>query len=469
MEDRVLQDGEGLERLEDLNRVVVLNLPPEGESIGNFTARRSETGQSVRTFFDVLYEFRGPVTIELQRSVDGNRGNAKVIQTYTNVAPRRYEWLDADPVVNGREAHYWLRIISTFSTDEQFVGPADCPVNVDQATPDDLDAFDVSKGAGSGNIVTITVAVRPKDEAKFGSSKIYVSGYDGVAGNVLIAQDDALSYTFRMKQTGEAVVFSAVAVSRTGKEGDFAGALTKAITLNAAATVPTKIVRAKATELSTGVQIDFSGNNEADVIDFKLYRGERGAGFGAAVLIDTIVKTSTVRYSVLDADGLKDQNEWYVLQRNAIGLSGASDAILANVVRTSADVPSGMQQQSNTAVVDSIDAGADTTVRVYDSTGGVGTDWTRTTGFGSTLVDKVWPAQTFTGKAYATTYICYYDGATFILSTEFFDVLPDGYFVVGVVTTVAAGGAGGSFGGGGGSGFGGGGGGGIGEDLGAIY
>jgi hypothetical protein len=110
----------------------------------------------------------------------------------------------------------------------------------------------------------------------------------------------------------------------------------------------------------------------------------------------------------------------------------------------------GIVNSTNYCTVDSIDNGTTATIRVYGS-GGVGTTWTRQVGV-TTL--GPYPALSQAGETYATAYYVMFnpDTSVFVVTTNFADILPDGYFWCGKVTTVAAGGAGGSTGGGGGSG-----------------
>lgn len=108
---------------------------------------------------------------------------------------------------------------------------------------------------------------------------------------------------------------------------------------------------------------------------------------------------------------------------------------------------------TNGATVDSIDAGTSATARIY-GTGGVGSSWTRNTGYGG---QPMFPAGTIAGLAYSTAYYVMwtgptpgYPGAAYQAFTSLPSALPDNYVFAGKVTTVAAGGGGGSSGGGGG-------------------
>ena len=99
----------------------------------------------------------------------------------------------------------------------------------------------------------------------------------------------------------------------------------------------------------------------------------------------------------------------------------------------------------NFATVDSIVGGGSPTVRIYGP-GGVGTSWTRLTGFGTTLT---YAAGQITGLAFSTAYAVYWTGSAYAAFTTIPPTLPDNYVWAGAVTTVASGGGGGTSGGGG--------------------
>jgi len=105
---------------------------------------------------------------------------------------------------------------------------------------------------------------------------------------------------------------------------------------------------------------------------------------------------------------------------------------------------------TNFATVDSVDAGTSATVRIYGP-GGVGTSWTRVTGYGATLT---FAGGQILGLAYSTTYFVFWDsiGLLYRAFTTIPPTLPDAYVWAGKVVTVASGGGGGTGGGGGSSG-----------------
>ena len=102
---------------------------------------------------------------------------------------------------------------------------------------------------------------------------------------------------------------------------------------------------------------------------------------------------------------------------------------------------------TNSATVDSIDAGASATIRVYGP-GGSGSAWQRFSGQGT----DTFPAGSVSGTAYSTSYYVVWNGSAYQAFTQQSDAMNDSYVFVGRPTTVASGGSGGTTGGGGNSG-----------------
>jgi hypothetical protein len=106
---------------------------------------------------------------------------------------------------------------------------------------------------------------------------------------------------------------------------------------------------------------------------------------------------------------------------------------------------------TNRCTVDSVDNGTNATIRVYGR-GGVGTGWDRIVG--STVFPTppdLYPALSDAGLAYATFYYVMFNPTdeTFLVTTNFSDILPDQYIWCGFPKTVGSGGGGGISGGGG--------------------
>jgi hypothetical protein len=172
-----------------------------------------------------------------------------------------------------------------------------------------------------------------------------------------------------------------------------------------------------------------------------VYRGQRGDTFITATLLATVPASSTGTMIYLDTGGLSSDYQYFI-DAVGTGTSQPSDAANAPVLYTSSPVPPNVGvNTSNTATVDSIDAGSNALARVYGP-GGVGTSYARLTGYGS----NTRPNGSISGLAYKTKYVVLYDTATksYAAATTYPATLPDGYEYVGALTTTAAGGAGGS-------------------------
>jgi hypothetical protein len=442
-------------RLEDISdRLdrIALRRPIASNPIDAFQVSFNDTTKGATVSFK-LVDNQGLATIVLKRNFSLDLGSANIVntweaQTIDEGATVSFEDTNQD-IRNNTGTSYWLEChprIDDFAA--VTIGPQTLSLTLDQLPPDPISSFDASHEAVSGGTVLIGIAFKAKTgDPRFGSCRIYIAGYNGVAATVEIAQNATSPFRFALLQTGETVTLSAVAVSPNGIEST-GSAPTKALTLDAAATVPAKIVNASALELSTGVQITFAAGPESNVTLYQVYRGPRGLGFGSASSIGTVTPTGSSAYTFLDSGGLAGQYEWFVFAVNAIGNGTASDQILPPPSSlTSADQPiNAPANATNQATVDSIDAGADATIRIYGS-GGVGSSWTRPAGFGN----QTFPAGSILHKSYTTKYYVVYDtlNLQYLAFTSQLSALPDNYAWAGSVTTVAAGGGGGTPGGGG--------------------
>jgi hypothetical protein len=401
----------------------------------------------------------GLARIQLLRNLSRDPGSARVMQEWSyeslnsgpgQTFPISAAYTDGDQAIIGQKANYWLKIVPASDPENaQLVGPQ----LLDQSfaatgVPSQMVDFDASHAAGSGGVVSISVNAQPPTDGSFASLKIYVTGYQGSASAVAVAQQPSTSFSFNLQQTGENVTLTAVAVSISGTEAAIGGAPTKALTLTAGATVPVKPMNASATETVGGVQISFPANPEAGITNYLVYRGQRQTGFANAAQIGTVAPSGSRAYLFLDVNGLTGRFEWFIVAVNAIGNSAASSAIVQvqSQLSSSGDPGNVPSNTTNFATVDSIDAGADATIRVY-GTGGVGSSWTRQTGFGT----ETYPAGTILHKSYSTTYWVVYDkvGLQYLVFSSSPQALGDNYAFAGSVITVAAGGSGGSSGGGG--------------------
>lgn len=439
-----VQDDDKLNRIQRLNMLAVL---------ANLTARRLAVGVGVHVDFDITQAIRID-KVEVLRSLDKDVGNALVVQSFALPGVGTFVYDDQDTTLVGRAVSYWIRASGGDTNDVVTIGPTTCDLSTSDVTPPAiLDAFSVSHAAGVNGAVRVTVNGRIKDDTQLGSVRIYVTGYKGVAIKQSVAQESSRTFSFNLAQTGETITVYAAPVSTTGVEADPSQWLSQAITLGVAATVPAKVLNAFAVNTSyTNVQITFEATDDAGLLDFKVYRGPRGLGFGSASLYATIALTGSRQYVYTDT-AVADQYDWFILGRNATGNGAASDAINPTVVYNSSFLPinSPVNQQNN-ATVDSVDpgGGVGATARIYGP-GGVGTAWTQTTGFGG--ISRA--AGSITGLSYGIFYYIVFNLLTglFEASLTNLNALPDYKVWAGKLQTVAAGGAGGQTGGGSGTGI----------------
>jgi hypothetical protein len=427
--------------------------PVPKRPVDSFTVVFNDTTKGLT----VSFRLADPTNIDsiiLKRNFTQDVGSAVVVNTWaasTLKVGTTISYDDADRTIKENPSvFYWLECHpATDEFAETVIGPNSADLSFDQTAPNAIAEFDASKSAGAGGIVTIWVSfLPPRNDMRFGSCKIAIAGYNGIAATVEIAQHATSPFSFTLEQTGETVTLSAISVSQDGVEST-AVAPTKVLTLNAAATVPAKIMGATATEIPSGLQIMFPAALESGITQYQIYRGRRGGGFGAAASIGTVTPTGASAYVFLDGSGLGGQFEWYVFAVNATGNGAGSDQILPDPASlTSADqTVNSPANQTNFAKVDSVDAGTDATIRIYDPSGGVGTAWTYKAGYGTLII----PAGSIPHKSYTTAYFIVWDtlGQQYLSFIDAPSTLPDNYIFAGKVTTVAAGGTGGSSGGGG--------------------
>jgi hypothetical protein len=432
-----------------LERLLRFGDPP-ARPISGFTVTFNPVTNGTKVAF-TLANGANIETLTLKRNSTLDYGSAIVLNTWNvralaNGTALSYDDNDA-LLAQFAEWNYWIDCAPLINVENLVtVGPESVLLNLDAVVPSAIVDFDASHSAAIGGLVTIGISFNPANEARFGSCKIRIAGYNGVASFVDIAQNGTSPFSFKLQQTGETVTLKAIAVSQNGLQASTGP--TKTLTLGVAATVPAKIIGATATELSTGVQIGFPAGPESNITLYSIYRGPKDGGFGGASSIGTVTPTGATVYTFLDSGGLTGIFEWYVIATTSAGNSAASSAIVTGQSsRTSADQPiNAPSNTTNQATVDSADAGVSATIRIY-GTGGLGSSWVRPTGFGS----QTFPGGSITSKSYTTVYYVVYDtvNAQYLAFTSLISALPDTFAWAGKVTTVAAGGTGGSSGGGG--------------------
>lgn len=438
---RVLADEQAQDQVTYLSRRAVVS----ANAVSGFRVEYNTQVSGITASF-TLDVPDGIETIALLRNISKDDATANVLQTWTPIAGQTYSYTDSETQATGEQTlYYWIRLVPLNNPDAAVtIGPQSLDVNSDQIPPTEALDFDVSHLAGNGSTVTVCVSFTPP-VLKFGSLQVQASGYRGNAQYVAVGQTASSPYSFALEQTGEAITLRAIAVSPSGISA-LTGP-TKALTLSAGATVPAKIMGVSATAISTGVQVGFTAGAEPTVTVFQVWRAALGGGFGSASNIGTVTPTGAGTYSYLDTNGLTGQFEWYIVAVNPTGSSAASTAANILAVQSSAQLPPNAQTAAtNNATIDSVDAGADATARIYGPTG-VGNGYLRYTGYNPSGSSR--PYGTVSGLVYATVYYILYTGAAYIGVTSYPSTLPDGYEFVAKMTTCAGGGGGGVDGGGG--------------------
>ncbi len=401
-------------------------------AISAFKAEQNVVTSGVDVTF-TLTNATGIASITLKRNQAMDPASATVLQSW-NASLGPYTWSDTDKALQAYgQAYYWLELnpVGTSGT-MQTIGPQSVLLNPQLVAP--VQPTEIS--AGHGAAVNGAVLVTANVAGVTSGVKIYVSGYNGVAGNVAIASASSSPVQFSLEATGETVTLEAVGVSLGGAET--LGGPNTTLVLTAAATIPAKPQGVAVIQLASGNQVSFPASKDAGST-YQLYRSQRNLGFVSASLLATITGTAgTINY--LDTGGLSGDWQYFVIATNTVGNSLPSDPAYPPILFTSATIPANVgSNTTNTATVDSIDSGTSALVRVYGP-GGVGTSYSRLTGFGSLTRSP----GTVSGLAYTTAYVVIWTGSSFIATTSYLNTLPDGYEIVGSLTTTAATGVSGS-------------------------
>jgi hypothetical protein len=312
----------------------------------NLQASFDAHSKGAQISFEIL-SLQGIESFVVLRNFSRDIGAAKVLTTIgakvfrgLRKLPATITTPDTDQSIAGKKVYYWVRVIPVNDVQNAvLLGPVLLDASADPGVPNVIADFAMSHQASSGGQITVNVSIKPPvNDQRWASTKIYVAGYNGVAAKVALAQAEGTTFSFSLLPTGETPTFTAISVSATGKEA--ASGPTKTLTLNTLLTVPAKVMNTLAIELGrSGVQISWANGPEPLLTQFRLYRGLRNAGFGAASQIATPAwSSSTSRFSFLDTSGLTGAFEWYLVAENATGLSAASDAIQTFVLNTTANI-----------------------------------------------------------------------------------------------------------------------------------
>lgn len=397
-------------------------IPPN--AVSGFTVTPNSTTGGVDIVFS-LTTTTGISAITLGRASVNDDSQAVILQTWNPASVAAFTWSDTDTVLQSQaQAFYWL-VLSPVGTSGSSVtvGPQAIELNPQLGAPPPSAVISASSSAAANGFVTVTVNV----SGLGASEKIYVSGYQGSAEFVAIAQSASSPIQFAMEATGETITLKAIGVSAGGAEA--ASGPTTMLTLNGARTIPAEPQGVAVAQIATGNQISFPASKDASST-YMIYRAQRGQAFVAATLLATVTGTAgTIIY--LDTGGLSGDWEYFIVATNGAGNSLPSLPASPPVMLTSAGIPTNSTANTtNNATIDSIDSGTSALARIYGP-GGIGTSYLRYTGYGSLTR----PNGTIGGLAYTTVYCILWTGASYAAVTTYPATLPDGYEVVGTITT----------------------------------
>lgn len=406
-------------------QALISSPPINQKAVSGFQAASNSTTLGVDVTF-TLTDLTGISGIILARNYVLDPATATVIQSWLPQLAD-YVWSDTDTDLQEQAAAFYWLVLQPQGTSGQsvLIGPQNINLNPQLSPPVPSTSISASSSAAVNGIVTVTVNVT----GSAASQKIYISGYKGNAGFVAVAQNASSPIQFTLDATGETITIKAIGVSAGGTEA--ATGPTTTLVLNGILTVPAAPQDVVVNQIATGNQISFPASKDAGPT-YKIFRAQRGQSFLAAVLLATVTGTAgTIEY--LDTGGLAGDFEYFIVATNTAGDSQPSDPASPAVLFTSAGIPPNVPvNTTNTATVDSVDAGSNALVRIYGP-GGVGTAYNRLTGFGSLAR----PSGTVAGLSYSTKYVILWTGSTFTAVTTYPATLPDGYEVVGSLTTTA--------------------------------
>lgn len=407
-------------------------------AVSQFIPQTNAATNGVDVSFSIT-DITGIKTVTLVRAPVMDVAQCVVLNSWP-AAVAVFTWSDTDALLQQYgQVFYWLKLAPVNPTgQEALAGPEFILLNPSLLPPVAALGISASHAAAVNGTVLVTCNVSGVPAGN--SIKIYVAGYEGNAFAVAVAQSTSSPLQFVLQATGETITLRAIAVSQGGTEAS--SGPTTTLVLNGTATIPATPEGVSVAQISAGNQVMWPANREVGITGYQIYRGQRGDAFGLASLLATVTATGEGTVEYLDTAGLAGDYQYFIIAVSPSGNSLPSDPAFPPVLYSSAGLPPNSPTNvTNTATLDSIDAGSNATVRIYGP-GGVGTGYTRLTGFGS----RTRPAGSITGLGYLTLYAILYDtiNQIYLATTAYSATIPDNYEWVGTLTTTAHGGASGT-------------------------
>lgn len=404
-------------------------------AVSQFIPTTNATTGGVDVSFSIT-DITGIGTVTLLRAPVMDISQGVVLNSWP-AAVAAFTWSDTDSLLQQYgQVYYWLKLSPVNPTGQPVIaGPEFILLNPSLLPPIAASGVSASHAAAVNGTVLVTCNVSGVPAGN--SIKIYVTGYEGNPSAVAVAQGASSPIQFVLDATGETITIEAIAISQGGAEA--ASGPTTTLVLNGPATAPAKPEGIIVSQIASGNQITWPANVEVGVTGYQIYRGQRGDSFLLASLLATVMSTGEGTVEYLDTGGLAGDYQYFIVAVAGAGNSVPSDPASPVVLFSSNVLPPNVSTNTtNTATIDSIDAGSNVLVRIYGP-GGIGTGYMRLTGYGN--LNR--PNGSISGLAYTTKYVILYDtiNKVYLATTTFPPALPDSYEWVGVVTTTAAGGA----------------------------
>lgn len=264
----------------------------------------------------------GISAITLLRNYVSDIGTATVINTWSAPQATNYIWSDTDSTLQTYgQALYWLTLSPVGASGTAVnVGPQTVSLNPDLSAPNAPLAISASHAAAVSGTILITLNVSGVPSS--GTIKIYVTGYQGNASPVAIAQSASSPLQVTLQDTGETVTFTAETVSIAGIEST--GGPTTTLTLDSGETVPAQIQGVNVNAIPSGNEVTWP-SSEDSVTSYDIYRGPIDQPFSGSVLLATISPGSGSTQQYLDTAGLGGNYAYFIIAHNGTGASTPSD------------------------------------------------------------------------------------------------------------------------------------------------